>query len=84
MMRILFTACPMFGHVNTLLPLALAARGPGHEVVLATGADHVGRVARTGLTAWAVGPTFAESGWPPRSPLDFAVSGDGSSRSTSW
>jgi UDP:flavonoid glycosyltransferase YjiC (YdhE family) len=76
MMRILFTACPMFGHVNTLLPLALAARQAGHAVVLATGADHVERVARTGLTTWAVGPTFAEAGWPPRSPLDFAVPAD--------
>jgi UDP:flavonoid glycosyltransferase YjiC (YdhE family) len=76
MMRILFTACPMFGHVNTLLPLALAARAAGHAVVLATGADHVERVASMGLTTWAVGPTFAEAGWPPRSPLDFIDSAD--------
>ena len=25
-MRILFTACPMYGHVNPVLPLVLAAR----------------------------------------------------------
>ena len=76
MMRILFTACPMFGHVNTLLPLALAARRAGHSVVLATGADHVGRVAAMGLTTWAVGPTYAQAGWPPRSPVDFAAPAD--------
>ena len=48
MMRILFTACPMFGHVNTLLPLALAARRAGHSVVLATGADHARARGRDG------------------------------------
>ena len=33
-MRILFTACPMVGHVNTLLPLALAAQRAGHTVAV--------------------------------------------------
>ena len=75
-MRVLLTACPMFGHVNPMLPLALAARRAGHEVVLATGADQVGRVERAGITAWAVGPTFAEAGGPPRSPLDFVAAAD--------
>ena len=75
-MRILFTACPMVGHVNTLLPLALAARRAGHAVAFATGADLADRVERAGLTAWSVGPTFAEAGWPPRSPLDFLVAAD--------
>jgi hypothetical protein len=75
-MRVLFTACPMFGHVNTLVPLARAAQRAGHEVVLATGADHVGRVERIGFAAWAVGPTYAEAGWPPRSPLDFVTAAD--------
>jgi UDP:flavonoid glycosyltransferase YjiC (YdhE family) len=75
-MRILFTACPMVGHVNTLLPLALAARRAGHAIAFATGGDQVGRVERAGLTAWAVGPTFAEAGWPPRSPLAFVDTAD--------
>jgi UDP:flavonoid glycosyltransferase YjiC (YdhE family) len=75
-MRILFTACPMVGHVNTLLPLALAARRAGHTVAFATGLDLVDLVERVGLTAWSVGPTFAEAGWPPRSPLDFVVAAD--------
>ncbi|MBL7517058.1 glycosyltransferase family 1 protein [Frankia sp. CNm7] len=63
-MRILFTACPFFGHVNTVLPLALAARRAGHEVVVATGADFAEHVARRGLTAWPIGPTSAEAGTP--------------------
>jgi len=75
-MRILFTACPMVGHVNTLLPLALAARRAGHTVVFATGSDLGDRVEQAGLTAWSVGPTFAEAGWPPRSPLDFVTAAD--------
>lgn len=70
-MRILFTACPLVGHVNTLLPLALAARRADHTVVVATGVDQVRRVEQAGLAAWSVGPTFAEAGWPPRSPMDF-------------
>lgn len=74
-MRVLVTACPMHGHVNTVLPLALAARRAGHEVVVATGADLVGQVAERGLTVWPVGPTFAETG-PPRSQMDFAVAGE--------
>jgi UDP:flavonoid glycosyltransferase YjiC (YdhE family) len=61
-MRILFTACPMYGHVNTMLPLARAARRAGHDVAVATGADLAGHVARNGLVAWPVGPTHDEAG----------------------
>lgn len=59
-MRVLTSACPMYGYVNTVLPLALAMQRAGHDVVLATGPDHVGRVGRHGVTAWPVGPTHAE------------------------
>lgn len=69
-MRILITACPMFGHVNTVLPLALAARRAGHEVVVATGADFAEHVSSRGLTAWAVGPEYAG---PPRHQDDFVT-----------
>jgi UDP:flavonoid glycosyltransferase YjiC (YdhE family) len=48
-MRILFTACPMGGHVNTLLPLGLAAERSGHTVAFATGVDLADRVERSGL-----------------------------------
>ena len=51
-MRILFSAGPMFGHVNTVLPLALAAHAAGHETVVATGRSLAPHVERHGLTAW--------------------------------
>lgn len=62
--RILFTAGPFFGHVNPLLPLALAARRAGHAVALATGPDFVDHVTARGVAAWPVGPTAAEAGTP--------------------
>jgi UDP:flavonoid glycosyltransferase YjiC (YdhE family) len=53
-MRILFSAGPMYGHVNPVLPLALAAHAAGHETVLATGSALVPHVERHGLAAWAL------------------------------
>ena len=38
-MRILFTSCPAYGHVNPMLPLAHQARLAGHDVAFATGAE---------------------------------------------
>ena len=38
-MRILFTSCPAYGHVNPMLPLAHEARLAGHDVAFATGAS---------------------------------------------
>ena len=61
-MRILFTACPMYGHVNTLLPLARAAQRAGHQVVVATGSDLTPHIQRAGLEAWPVGPTHRDAG----------------------
>lgn len=61
-MRMLLSACPMYGHVNTVLPLALAAQRAGHEVIMATGADLAHHVERFGLTAWSVGPTHRDAG----------------------
>jgi UDP:flavonoid glycosyltransferase YjiC (YdhE family) len=63
-MRILVTACPFFGHVNTVLPVALAAQRAGHEVVVSTGADFTTHVERRGLRMWPAGPTAAEAGTP--------------------
>ena len=54
-MRVLVSAGPLYGHVNSVLPLALAAQQAGHEVVVATGSELVPHVERRGLTAWAVG-----------------------------
>jgi UDP:flavonoid glycosyltransferase YjiC (YdhE family) len=63
-MRILFTAAPFHGHVNTVLPLVHAARAAGHDAVLATGADLANEAARRRLDVWPVGPTNVESGMP--------------------
>jgi len=59
-MRILFTACPGYGHAWPLLPLARTAQRRGHEVVFATGPDLAPELVRRGLTTWAVGPTFPQ------------------------
>jgi UDP:flavonoid glycosyltransferase YjiC (YdhE family) len=64
-MRILFTANPMFGHVNPMLPLILAARDAGHDVVVATGPDMAAHLSRRGVPAWAAGPSHAEAGGGP-------------------
>lgn len=69
-MRILITAAPYHGHVNTVLPLARAAQRAGHQVVVATGADLAEKPGRLGLPVWPIGPTSTESG-VPRSPTDF-------------
>src|SRR5688500_2216209 len=61
-MRVLFTAGPMFGHVNTVLPLARAARLAGHDVAFATGPDLVAQAEREALLSWPVGPTHREAG----------------------
>jgi UDP:flavonoid glycosyltransferase YjiC (YdhE family) len=60
--RILFTSGPMYGHVNTILPLALAARDAGHDVVVATGPELVAHVAAHGLATWSIGWTHEASG----------------------
>jgi UDP:flavonoid glycosyltransferase YjiC (YdhE family) len=54
-MRILFSACPLSGHISTILPLALAARAAGHEVVVATGSGVAPQVRRHDLETWPVG-----------------------------
>lgn len=61
-MRILFSSGPLYGHVNTLLPLALAARRAGHQVAFATGPDLAAHVQRRGLATWSVGWSHAEAG----------------------
>jgi UDP:flavonoid glycosyltransferase YjiC (YdhE family) len=55
-MRILFTAFPAVGHLHPLVPLALAAKGAGHEVCLATAPDLVPWAITCGLPARPIGP----------------------------
>jgi UDP:flavonoid glycosyltransferase YjiC (YdhE family) len=70
--RILFTASPLVGHVFPMLPLMHAARDAEHEVVVATGPDMVPDLQRRGFTTWTVGPgigeAFAELGRPSAVP----------------
>ena len=60
-MRVLFTASPLVGHVFPMLPLMNAARDAGHEVVMATGADMVPDLQRRGFTTWVVGPGLGDA-----------------------
>ena len=50
------TSFPGRGHLNPVLPLALAARDAGHDVRVASGADQLAHIARYGLEAVEIGP----------------------------
>ncbi|MDT7803720.1 MAG: hypothetical protein QOI78_7153 [Actinomycetota bacterium] len=76
-MRLLFTSLGSFGHTFPLLPLALAARDAGHDVVFATSEDFLPQLRKAGLETVAAGlgikdafgQAFAEAGragqWRP-------------------
>ena len=55
-MRIAFVTNPALGHLLPLLPLALAAREAGHDVVVIGGASVAGAVSRVGLRHVVAGP----------------------------
>jgi UDP:flavonoid glycosyltransferase YjiC (YdhE family) len=59
--RALFTANPGYGHVHPLLPLAIAFRRRGWEVVFATGPDLVDVPRRHGFAAWSTGLSMDET-----------------------
>src|SRR3712207_4453795 len=61
-MRVLIVSGALHGHVNTTLPLALAAQQGGHAVAFATGPELAPALARRGLATWPVGPTHAQAG----------------------
>ena len=48
-MRALFTSLPAMGHLNSILPLAIAARRAGHDVAVCTSAGLVDEVTGHGL-----------------------------------
>jgi UDP:flavonoid glycosyltransferase YjiC (YdhE family) len=60
-MRILFTAGPLRGHLQSLLPLLRAASAAGHQVLVATGPDLVGELQRRGYQTWSIGPAARET-----------------------
>jgi len=57
---VLFCGLPAFGHLYPMIPLALAARAAGHEVVFATGAPFVGRLRAIGFETHRVGISIEE------------------------
>ncbi|MEU8638727.1 nucleotide disphospho-sugar-binding domain-containing protein [Amycolatopsis sp. NPDC048633] len=76
-MRLLFTSLGSFGHTFPLVPLAVAARDAGHDVVFATSEDFLPQLTKAGLETAsaglairdAFGRAFAENGPPgPRRP----------------
>jgi UDP:flavonoid glycosyltransferase YjiC (YdhE family) len=52
----------MYGHVNPMLSLALAAQRAEHDVVVATGPDLATHAENHGLAVWPVGPTHEQAG----------------------
>ena len=60
-MRILFTTVPVLGHFLPMVPLAVAARAAGHDVLVASGVDIELAAKRLGLPFVQVGPSVAES-----------------------
>ena len=76
-MRLLFTSLGSFGHTFPLVPLAVAARDAGHDVVFATSEDFLPQLRKAGLETAAAGiaikdafgQAFGASG-PPGPPGD--------------
>ncbi|KDN18338.1 glycosyltransferase [Amycolatopsis rifamycinica] len=54
-MRLLFTSLGSFGHTFPLVPLAVAAREAGHDVVFATSEDFLPQLTKAGLDTAAAG-----------------------------
>jgi UDP:flavonoid glycosyltransferase YjiC (YdhE family) len=60
-LRVLFCCRPAFGHVYPLLPLAVACRDAGHEVLFGTGERFVPRLRERGFRAERVGISIDEA-----------------------
>ncbi|WIX79778.1 glycosyltransferase [Amycolatopsis carbonis] len=60
-MRLIFTSLASYGHLYPLLPLAVAARSAGHDVVFATAADFHPTVEKAGLEPVDVGLTIQDA-----------------------
>jgi UDP:flavonoid glycosyltransferase YjiC (YdhE family) len=61
-MRILIISGALYGHVNTLLPIAIAARDAGHSVFFASGPDFAEHVESRGLRFAAAGLSHQQAG----------------------
>lgn len=60
-MRILFTCRPAYGHLYPLMPLAIAAREAGHEVIFGTGRAFLEKVRALGFDAHEVGISIQDA-----------------------
>ncbi|GHG17431.1 MULTISPECIES: glycosyltransferase [Amycolatopsis] len=76
-MRLLFTSLGSFGHTFPLVPLAIAARDAGHDVVFATSEDFLPQLTKAGLDTAAAGLAIKDAfgqafggGRPPGPPGD--------------
>lgn len=58
--QILFTSVPGYGHLHPMLPLALALRSAGHDVVFSTGETLRERVEQFGFPCHPAGPDIDE------------------------
>lgn len=61
-MRILFSCRPAYGHLYPLMPLAIAARDAGHEVIFGTGEAFVDKVRALGFDTYKVGAAIGDAG----------------------
>lgn len=61
MKRIVFVAPPFAGHLNPLLPLAVAARDAGYEVSVISGARKLAAIRQLGLPAYALRSVEADA-----------------------
>jgi UDP:flavonoid glycosyltransferase YjiC (YdhE family) len=59
-MRILFTSTAGVGHVQPMIPLAVASQAQGHEVIFATASDSCGMIRSIGIETIVAGLTAAE------------------------
>lgn len=57
-MRVLFTTQPGFGHLNPLLPYAIAVRNSGHDVRFASAPAFADAIEHHGFAFNAIGPDF--------------------------
>lgn len=60
-MRVLFCCRPAYGHLYPLLPLAVAGRDAGHDVLFGTGEGFVKRLEGLGFEAERVGISIPEA-----------------------
>ncbi|MEP7048227.1 MAG: glycosyltransferase [Ilumatobacteraceae bacterium] len=74
-MRILTTSTPGMGHLNSILPLSIALRAAGHEVLFVTASESCGLVRDLGFAVQAGGMAAADrrASLAPRMPEILAL-----------